>query len=50
VRRRIATDPHSPDEFRCNQIVSNLSEFYDAFGVNDGDKHFMDADERVRIW
>jgi putative endopeptidase len=21
VRRRIATDPHSPDEFRCNQIV-----------------------------
>jgi putative endopeptidase len=50
VRRRIATDPHSPDEFRCNQIVANLSEFYDAFGVNDCDKHFMDADERVRIW
>ena len=50
VRRRIATDPHSPDEFRCNQIVANLSEFYDAFGVNDGDKHFMDAGERVRIW
>jgi putative endopeptidase len=22
VRRRIATDPHSPDEFRCNQVVS----------------------------
>jgi putative endopeptidase len=50
VRKRIATDPHSPDEFRCNQIVANLSEFYDAFGVNDGDKHFMDAGERVRIW
>jgi putative endopeptidase len=50
VRRRIATDPHSPDEFRCNQIVANLSEFYDAFGVNDGDQHFMASSDRVRIW
>ena len=50
VRRRIATDPHSPDEFRCNQIVANLSEFYDAFAVNDDDKHFMAEGERVRIW
>ncbi len=50
VRRRIATDPHSPDEFRCNQIVANLDEFYDAFSVSDKDKHFMPANERVRIW
>ena len=50
VRRRIATDPHSPDEFRCNQIVANLDEFYQAFGVGENDKHFMKADERVRIW
>jgi putative endopeptidase len=50
VRRRIATDPHSPDEFRCNQIVANLDEFYQAFGVSENDKHFMKADERVRIW
>jgi putative endopeptidase len=50
VRRRIATDPHSPDEFRCNQIVSNLDEFYQAFTVSENDKHFMQAQERVRIW
>ena len=50
VRRRIATDPHSPDEFRCNQIVSNLTEFYDAFAVGKGDKHFMPEADRVRIW
>ena len=50
VRRRIATDPHSPDEFRCNQIVANLDEFYQAFSVGENDKHFMNADERVRIW
>jgi putative endopeptidase len=50
VRRRVATDPHSPDEFRCNQIVSNLTEFYDAFEVTQNDKHFMAEDQRVRIW
>ena len=50
VRRRIATDPHSPDEFRCNQIVSNLDEFYQAFSVSENDKHFMNSQERVRIW
>jgi len=50
VRRRVATDPHSPDEFRCNQIVSNLTEFYDAFAVSHSDKHFMPEGQRVRIW
>ena len=50
VKRRIATDPHSPDEFRCNQIVANLTEFYDAFAVKQSDKHFMPEGQRVRIW
>ena len=50
VRRRIATDPHSPDEFRCNQIVRNLAPFYEAFEVGEGDAMWLDPSERVRIW
>ncbi|MTA06179.1 MAG: peptidase M13 [Actinobacteria bacterium] len=50
VRRRIAIDPHSPDEFRCNQIVRNVQEFYDAFGVTDKDQLWLAEQERVRIW
>jgi len=50
VRRRIATDPHSPDEFRCNQIVRNVQEFYDAFGVTEKDALWLAPEERVRIW
>ncbi|MEY4411791.1 MAG: hypothetical protein RL560_50 [Actinomycetota bacterium] len=50
VRRRIAIDPHSPDEFRCNQIVRNVQEFYDAFNVTEKDGHWLDPKERVRIW
>ena len=50
VRRRIATDPHSPDEFRCNQIVRNVQEFYDAFEVAEKDELWLAPNERVRIW
>ena len=50
VRRRIATDPHSPDEFRCNQIVRNVPEFYQAFGVSQSDELWLAEHERVRIW
>jgi putative endopeptidase len=31
-------------------VVSNLDEFYQAFAVSEGDKHFMPENERVRIW
>jgi len=50
LKRRLATDPHSPSEFRCNQIVKNLNEFYEAFDVKEGDALFLAESERVRIW
>jgi putative endopeptidase len=50
VRRRIAIDPHSPDEFRCNQIVRNVQEFYEAFSVSEKDQLWLAPSERVRIW
>ena len=50
VRRRVATDPHSPDEFRCNQVVRNLNEFYEAFNVSEKDALYLPEIERVRIW
>jgi putative endopeptidase len=50
LRRRIATDPHSPSEFRCNQIVRNLNEFYEAFEVQPTDALYLPESERVRIW
>jgi putative endopeptidase len=50
LSRMLATNPHSPPEFRCNGVVRNLSEFYDAFGVKEGDKLWLPATDRVRIW
>jgi putative endopeptidase len=48
--QRLATDPHSPAEFRCNQIVSNIDEFYAAFDVGPDDGLWLDEDQRVKIW
>jgi len=50
TKRLIATDPHSPAEFRTNQILKNLPEFYAAFGVAEGDPLWLPESERVRIW
>jgi putative endopeptidase len=50
LMRRLAVDSHSPAEFRCNGVVRNLPEFYAAFGVKEGDKLWLPADRRVRIW
>ena len=50
VLRRLAVDPHSPPEFRCNQVVRNLDEFYAAFGVTQDDALWLDPADRVRIW
>jgi putative endopeptidase len=48
--RRLATDPHSPNEFRTNQIAKNLEAFHEGFGVTDQDGMWMPPAERVSIW
>lgn len=48
--RLLAIDPHSPPEFRCNQIVRNIDAFYDAFGVTETDDLWLAPERRVTIW
>ena len=50
VLQRLATDPHSPPEFRCNQIVRNIDAFYEAFDLSPEDKLWLDQSQRVSIW
>ena len=50
VMQRLATDPHSPPEFRCNQIVRNIDAFYEAFELSPSDKLWLDQAQRVSIW
>ena len=48
--RLLTIDPHSPNEFRCNQILRNLAPFHEAYGTQPGDALWLDPAERVSIW
>ena len=50
LRTQVNTDPHSPGMFRANGPISNITEFYDAFGVKPGDKMYREEKDRVKIW
>lgn len=47
---RIKTDPHSPGIFRCNGPLSNMPEFYAAFGIKQGDAMWKPENERAKVW
>ena len=49
TRARIATDGHSPGQFRA-LTVRNLDAWYAAFNVKPGDKLYLPPDKRVKIW
>jgi predicted metalloendopeptidase len=48
--RRLAIDPHSPPEFRCNGVIRNIDAYYDAFEVSESDGLYLEPQRRVRIW
>ncbi|MCC7301966.1 MAG: M13 family metallopeptidase [Bacteroidia bacterium] len=50
LKQRLITDVHAPGRFRVNGPLSNMPEFYDAFGVKEGDGMYRKPDERAEIW
>ena len=47
---RLASDTHSPLEFRVNGPYPNIDAFHEAFGTQEGDGMWLPPEERVRIW
>lgn len=50
LRQQVVTDPHSPAQFRILGPLSNMPQFYEAFGVKPGDKMYKDESVRAKIW
>ena len=46
----IKSNPHSPAMYRINGPLRNLDQWYRAFDVKPGDKLYLPAEQRVRIW
>jgi putative endopeptidase len=50
VRKQVASDPHSPRQFRVIGPTRNIDSWYDAFKIQSSDKMFVAPENRVRIW
>lgn len=50
LKRLLTVDYHAPAYFRAFAPLSNMKEFYEAFGVKPGDKMFRPEEKRVEIW
>lgn len=49
LRQRVLTDPHAPSQYRA-ATVRNIDSWYAAFDVHPGEKLYLAAPDRVRIW
>jgi putative endopeptidase len=50
LRHQVDTDPHSPAKFRVNGSLSNMPEFFQAFGIKDGTPMRQPEEEIAVIW
>jgi predicted metalloendopeptidase len=50
LKNRIANDSHSPGMYRVNGPLMNCPEFFDAFGVKEGDKMRNKKEKVAKIW
>jgi putative endopeptidase len=50
LRQRLLSDVHAPAKWRVLGPMSNIPEFYEAFGVKPGQPMWRAPEERVRIW
>ena len=48
--KRLTTDPHSPPCYRVNTILSNVSEFYKYFSIDEKSKMWIEPTNRASIW
>jgi putative endopeptidase len=49
LRQIVLTNGHAPEQFRA-QTVRNIDAWYPAFHVQPGQKLYLPADKRVKIW
>ena len=50
LRANLLSDVHAPAKWRVNGPLSNVAEFYQAFGIKPGQPMWRAESDRVRIW
>ncbi len=50
MRNQVATDPHSPGQFRSYGPLRNIQAWYDTWNVQPTDKLYIAPEKRAKIW
>lgn len=50
MRLQVARGPHAPGNFRAFGPLVNQQEFFDAFGIKEGDPMWRKPEDRCKIW
>jgi len=50
LERQLATDPHAPGNFRAIGPLVNLPEFFETWGIREGDAQWRAPAQRAKIW
>ena len=50
AKSKLDNDVHAPSVVRINAVVACFDEFYDIYGVKEGDPMYVAPEERVRRW
>ena len=50
IANQVKSNEHSPAKFRVLGPLSNMPEFYNAFGIKKGDALWRPDSLRVKIW
>ena len=50
IRLQLTNDVHSPNVLRANMQPRNFPEWYEAFGVKEGDGMYLPPEKRISIW
>ena len=46
----ISEDEHANYGVRVNTVLSNFQEFYDTYGISEGDAMYVKPENRITIW
>lgn len=47
---KLQSDVHSSNKVRVNAVLPQFDEFYNTYGVKEGDKMYVKPEERLQIW
>jgi putative endopeptidase len=50
IRNRTKSDPHSLGRWRVNGALPHIDDWYEAFGVKEGDEMYIPKEKRLSLW